>query len=126
MNKMRRNCIIPPKLDGEENEISMHLVKTVVDQAHLCPLPLHVSPIYWEFDHALRLYPVPDVMILADKFDSYRHVYSGSLAFNPGSFASSDFSFVVYTPSQLRSNQEKSTSDDWPDLQSMVQYSKIQ
>ena len=32
VNKMRRNCIIPPKLDGEDHEISMHLLKTVVDQ----------------------------------------------------------------------------------------------
>lgn len=64
-------------------------------------------------------------MILADKFDSYRHVYSGALAFNPGSFASSDFSFVVYTPAELRKNQEAET-DDWEDLESIVQSSKIQ
>lgn len=127
VNKMRRNCILPPKLEGEENEITMHLLKTVVDQAHLCPLPLHVQPIYWEFDHALRLYPVPDVMILADKFDSYRHVYSGALAFNPGSFVASDFSFVVYTPAELRANQERHADGSrWDDLESIVQYSKIQ
>ena len=50
LSKMRRNCIIPPKLSGEGDEISMHLLKTLIDQAHLSPLPLHVSPLYWEYD----------------------------------------------------------------------------
>ena len=37
-------------------------VKTMLSQAHLCPLPLHVRPIYWSFDAALRIYPVPDLV----------------------------------------------------------------
>jgi len=79
---------------------SAQLVKTLVDQAHLCPLPLHVRPVYWQHDQALRLYPLPDVLVLADRFDSYHLSYEGCTAFNPGSFMLSDFSFMVYWPSR--------------------------
>lgn len=35
------------------------LVQTVLDQSHLAPFPLQVRPILWEFDQALRLFPLP-------------------------------------------------------------------
>ena len=74
------------------------LVKTILDQGHLCPLPLTSRPIHWQFDHALRLYPMPDVVILADHTDQYNWRYEDCLVLNPGSFPT-DFSFVVYRPS---------------------------
>lgn len=49
----------------------------------------------------MHLYPIPDVLVLADKFDAYNLTYDGCLAFNPGSFHSTDFAFMVYTPSKV-------------------------
>jgi DNA polymerase epsilon subunit 2 len=62
VHKMRRHCIIQPQFDEETTEISHHLVKTLLDQSHLCPLPLHIQPVYWNFDHHLSLFPAPDVV----------------------------------------------------------------
>ena len=45
-------------------------------QAHLCPLPLQIAPIFWAFDHALALYPAPDGLVLADSIDQYRTSYN--------------------------------------------------
>jgi hypothetical protein len=45
-------------------------------QAHLCPLPLQIAPIFWAFDHALALYPAPDGLVLADSVDQYRTSYN--------------------------------------------------
>ncbi|KAG0263305.1 DNA polymerase epsilon subunit 2 [Actinomortierella ambigua] len=59
LNKLRRNCVIPPR---EDVLIQKQLVRTVIDGAHLCPLPLSVRPVYWAYDHALRLYPAPDAV----------------------------------------------------------------
>lgn len=73
-------------------------MKTLLDQAHICPLPLHVNPVYWQYDHALRLYPLPDVIVLADFYDQYHWCYEECVALNPGSFPT-EFSFVVYRPS---------------------------
>ncbi len=66
-------------------------------QAHLLPLPLQAKPIYWELDHALRLSPLPDLLVLADQMEHYHHVLGSTHAINPGSFTS-DFSFIVYRP----------------------------
>ncbi len=35
--------------------INHQVVKTLVDQAYLSPLPIHTSPVYWEFEHVCEL-----------------------------------------------------------------------
>ena len=80
----------------------MHLAKTLLSQGHLAPLPLHVMPVYWSHDHALRLYPIPDVIVVADKYDAFSVTATDSLIFNPGSFPKSNFSFKVYLPAQRK------------------------
>ena len=130
LNRMRRNCIVPPALDEafEEEEVgevgggdgggddddddetgrvagaasrasvvTEHLVKTVLDQGHLSPLPMAAVPVRWAHDCSLRLYPLPDLLLMADHYDSYHSAYKGTVALNPGSFPT-DFSFVVYRP----------------------------
>eukprot|EP01104_Vermistella_antarctica_P002254 TRINITY_DN1244_c1_g1_i1.p1 TRINITY_DN1244_c1_g1~~TRINITY_DN1244_c1_g1_i1.p1 ORF type:complete len:537 (+),score=108.27 TRINITY_DN1244_c1_g1_i1:33-1613(+) len=94
--KMNRHCIKAPNLDQEE-DISKHLVVSLLHQNHLCPLPLSVRPVYWTKDYALRLYPLPDVIILADRHQNFCHLHNDVLCFNPGSF-STDYSFATYTP----------------------------
>ena len=49
----------------------MQFAKTIICQAHLCPLPLHVEPVYWAYDNALRTYPLPDLIVCADKYDAF-------------------------------------------------------
>ena len=41
----------------------------MLDQAHLCPLPPLQRPVYWNYDYALRLYPVPGESVLC--FDTH-------------------------------------------------------
>jgi DNA polymerase epsilon subunit 2 len=62
--------------------------------------------VYWELDYALRLFPLPHLLVLADHAEQYQYkkAFSGGDAtgdcctvVNPGSF-SSDYSFVVYQP----------------------------
>uniref|UniRef100_T1IYN3 DNA polymerase epsilon subunit n=1 Tax=Strigamia maritima TaxID=126957 RepID=T1IYN3_STRMM len=79
-------------------EIPHHFVKTLISQSHLCPLPLNNAPIYWSYDHSLRLYPLPDVIVCADKYSSYCVSNMGCTFFNPGSFATNNGNFKVYMP----------------------------
>jgi len=85
---MIRNKITIPNSKRNEHlsETHQHLVKTICDQSHLCPLPTSVQPVYWQFDHALFLYPLPDVIILGDKVDQFESIYDGCHCMNPGSF----------------------------------------
>jgi DNA polymerase epsilon subunit 2 len=94
--KARRACVLPPVSEADES-LNEHLLKTVVDQGHLCPLPPAESAVYWQYDHALWLHPAPDVLVLADRQHQYQHAYEETLGFNPGAFAS-EFSWMVYRP----------------------------
>lgn len=114
---MRRNCIIPPKDMGDEYSLHEHVcfayhliltvkvVTTIACQAHLNS---HIDkPILWEFDHAMQLYPLPDVVcvgplflpkfqvILADHYEYYEQTFHNCLFLNPGAF-NIDTSFVQY------------------------------
>jgi DNA polymerase epsilon subunit 2 len=94
--KARRACVLPPDT-SDGFTLNHHLVKSVVDQAHLCPLPQAEAAVYWQLDHAMWLHPAPDVLVLCDRQQQFQHTYEETLAFNPGAFAS-DLSWIVYRP----------------------------
>lgn len=58
-------------------------MKTILSQGHLTPLPLYVSPVYWAYDYSLRVYPVPDVIVFADKYDPFSITSTDCLCINP-------------------------------------------
>lgn len=61
------------------------LVKTMLDQAHLSPFPLHTRPVFWDFDSALSLYPLPTALVLADaEAPAFCLTYEGCHVMNPG------------------------------------------
>ncbi|NWY45742.1 DPOE2 polymerase, partial [Sylvia atricapilla] len=96
VNKMCRNCV---RFPSSNMDIPNHFVKTILSQGHLCPLPLYVSPVFWAYDYSLRVYPVPDVLVTADKHDPFTVTNTDCLCINPGSFPRSGFSFKVFYPS---------------------------
>ncbi|KAL8041773.1 hypothetical protein ABFS82_09G005700 [Erythranthe guttata] len=94
--RMRRSCLMPPSSE-ETSDPFEHLVATITHQSHLCPLPLSIQPIIWNFDHCLHLYPTPHTIVLGDRSEQKAFKYTGVTCFNPGSF-SNDFTFVAYRP----------------------------
>ncbi|XP_051833879.1 DNA polymerase epsilon subunit 2 [Antechinus flavipes] len=96
VNKMCRNCV---RFPNSNMDIPHHFVKTLLSQGHLTPLPLYVCPVYWAYDHTLRVYPVPDLLVIADKYDPFTITNTDCLCINPGSFPRSGFSFKVFYPS---------------------------
>lgn len=94
VTKMCRNCIYFP----ESGDIPSHFGKTLVSQGHLTPLPNHICPIYWDYDRSMFLYPLPDLVVVGDKFDPFATEQLGCQIVNPGSFAKSEFSFKTYLP----------------------------
>lgn len=94
--RMRRSSLIPPSSE-ETLDPFEHLVATITHQSHLCPLPLTVQPIIWNYDHCLRLYPTPHTIVLGDRSEQKAFKYTGITCFNPGSF-SSDGTFAAYRP----------------------------
>ncbi|GFG31082.1 hypothetical protein Cfor_00693, partial [Coptotermes formosanus] len=79
VTKMCRNTIHFPT----SGEIPEHFAKTILCQAHLAPLPLSVCPVYWSFDRALHLYPLPDLVVTADQSNAFMTTYMGCQVMNP-------------------------------------------
>lgn len=92
--KMCRNSIHFP----ETGDIPEHLMKTLLSQCSLSPLPLGVQPLYWKHVDALNLYPLPDLVVIADHFQPYTRSHQDCQMVNPGSFPRTEFSFKVYIP----------------------------
>ncbi|KAF9433469.1 DNA-directed DNA polymerase epsilon, subunit B [Entomortierella beljakovae] len=101
MNRLLRNCIVAPSSDVV---IQKQLVRTIIDGAHLSPLPLTTRQVSWAYDHSLRIYPIPDALILADKFEAYNFKYQKCHCMNPGGFPTSDYSWMVYHPASRHSD----------------------
>uniref|UniRef100_A0A670HJR7 DNA polymerase epsilon subunit n=1 Tax=Podarcis muralis TaxID=64176 RepID=A0A670HJR7_PODMU len=80
VNKMCRNCV---RFPNSNLDISNHFVKTILSQGHLTPLPLNVSPVYWSYDYTLRTYPLPDLIVFADKYDPFTVTNTDCLCINP-------------------------------------------
>ena len=95
MSKMCRNSV---KFPSDCTNIPVHFTKTLLSQAHLCPLPLHTRPVYWAHDHTLWLYPLPDLVVLGDKSDPFSETLSDCTVANVGSFVRNGFEFKVYFP----------------------------
>ncbi|TFK55960.1 DNA polymerase epsilon subunit B [Heliocybe sulcata] len=94
MARMLRN-LVGVKPDVRNDDLKRY---TILDQSHLSPLTNNIQPIYADYDHALRLYPLPTAVVLADRYDSYQMTYERCHVFNPGSFVGGSFKFAMYTP----------------------------
>ncbi|EIE23695.1 DNA polymerase epsilon, subunit B [Coccomyxa subellipsoidea C-169] len=109
-NRMRKLCLLAPNDEGTGAEASSdaafeHLCATLLQQSHLCPVPLEAQPVYWSYDHALSLYPLPDALILADPAPCASFAFpplppdqrgAACVCLNPGSFANG--TFAAYCP----------------------------
>ncbi|TFL05869.1 epsilon DNA polymerase [Pterulicium gracile] len=104
MARMLRN-VRGVKPNVETNDLKKFLVQTILDQAHLSPLANNIQPVSSDYDHALRLYPLPTCIVLADKYDRYKLTYSGCHVFNPGSFIGNNYSFSAYKPAEMNSEE---------------------
>lgn len=73
-----------PQLDPDRLT-AQALTRTLLDQSHLSPFPLHVRPVHWDYAHALGLYPLPTALVVADKdAPAFAIKYHGCAVMNPG------------------------------------------
>ncbi|KCV70647.1 hypothetical protein H696_03002 [Fonticula alba] len=69
LGRMRRSLVVPPNL-ATVSDIRTHLAHTIIENAHLAPHPAPPA-LLWEYDHVLRLYPLPDAVFLADQLPTH-------------------------------------------------------
>nr|CAD7430037.1 unnamed protein product [Timema monikensis] len=72
-----------PPTPVKDHTCKPQFTKTILCQAHLAPLPLAVCPIYWAHDTAMQLYPLPDLVVVADQFNAFTASYMDCIVTNP-------------------------------------------
>ncbi|KAH7105408.1 epsilon DNA polymerase [Auriculariales sp. MPI-PUGE-AT-0066] len=111
MAKFLRN-LITHKPGVSDDDLKKYLFQTILDQCHLSPLPQSVQPILPEYDHTMRLYPLPTTLILADKYQRYQEHYEGCHVFNPGSFLGNQFGFSTYFPHSISTEESELDAEE--------------
>ncbi|EIW62011.1 epsilon DNA polymerase [Trametes versicolor FP-101664 SS1] len=115
MSRMLRN-LVGVKPDVKNDDLKRYLVQTVLDQSHLMPVTVSIEPTLAEYDHTLRLYPLPTAVVLADRYDRYQMTYEGCHVFNPGRFVGKTFTFSAYAPARRESEEcvlDLDSDDGW-------------
>nr|XP_050028231.1 DNA polymerase epsilon subunit 2-like [Dermacentor andersoni] len=95
--KACRNAVHRP-WDKAGLDLAQVYTRSLAANAHLSPVSLVVTPVYWEWDFALWLHPLPDAVICFDSCDAFTVEQAGCIFFNPGSFPKTDYAFKVYYP----------------------------
>lgn len=72
--------------------------RTLICQGTLAPVHPITLPIYWDYDSALSLYPLPDLVVIGDPSHGFQVTQQECTIMNVGSFPKSKFSFKVYIP----------------------------
>lgn len=83
-----RADIVPKLLQGTihkpaKKDVAECVAKAVIGQGHLSPLSLNALPVHWDYDYALRLYPLPNLVVIGDKSEPYQAKYQDCCVVNP-------------------------------------------
>lgn len=101
LRQLRRHEVLPLReADGgaaSAAHVRTEMVRFLLDQAHLVPLPLEQSNILWAFDHALRLYPLPHAVFVGGVTQPFDTLYSECRFCSVGPF-SREAEFYAYHP----------------------------
>ena len=97
MQSTRRNraaSVVPQPMDLDsttleqldpDTQTARRLTKTLLDQQHLSPFPVHTRPLHCDYGSALQLYPLPTALVIADAdAPAFALNYMGCCVMNPG------------------------------------------
>uniref|UniRef100_A0A8D8AUI9 DNA polymerase epsilon subunit n=2 Tax=Culex pipiens TaxID=7175 RepID=A0A8D8AUI9_CULPI len=107
VTKLCRNTIHFPK----SGQLEDHFARTLISQGTLAPLHPIALPVHWNFDTALSLYPLPDLIVVGDPSQGFQVTEQECTVLNTGSFPKSKFAFKVYIPSS-RTVEDSQIPDD--------------
>ncbi|XP_053670242.1 DNA polymerase epsilon subunit 2 [Anopheles nili] len=95
VTKLCRNTINFPK----QGLLEEHFARTLINQGTLAPLTPIAFPTHWNYDAALSIYPLPDLIVIGDPCQGFHITEQECTVMNVGSFPKSKFAFKVYYPS---------------------------
>ncbi|XP_050526658.1 DNA polymerase epsilon subunit 2 [Daktulosphaira vitifoliae] len=109
--KLQKNML---NVNTSTQNVANNYVKTLKSQSHLVSLPADICPVYWTRAQALSLYPMPDLVCVADgdsppfcinpDENSQR---SGCVFINSSSFSKRQYSFIVYMTAERKADESQ-------------------
>lgn len=69
-------------------------------------------PTYWDYDAALSLYPLPDLIVIGDNSTEFHKTHNECTVVNTGSFPRSKYSFKLYMPHSKTVEDSQIPDDD--------------
>jgi len=103
LRHLRRNEVLPLRepdtgvATSLEEHARFEMVRFLMDQAHLVPLPLESTNVLWSYDHVLRLYPLPDAIFIGGISQQFDKTYQECKFASVGPF-NRTAEFYVYHP----------------------------
>lgn len=94
VTKLCRNTIHFP----QSGQLEDHFARTLISQGTLAPLHPIAFPVHWNYDAAMSLYPLPDLIVVGDPCQGFQTTEQNCTVMNTGSFPKSKFAFKVYIP----------------------------
>ncbi|XP_050439381.1 DNA polymerase epsilon subunit 2 [Adelges cooleyi] len=107
-------------VDTSIENVATNYVKTLKSQSHLVSLPADVCPVYWTRAQSLSLYPMPDLVCVADSDappfcvnndDNSQRSSPGCVYINPSSFSKRQYTFIVYMTAERRADESQIPPD---------------
>ncbi|XP_055615918.1 DNA polymerase epsilon subunit 2 [Toxorhynchites rutilus septentrionalis] len=108
VTKLCRNTIHFPT----SGQLEDHFARTLISQGTLAPLHPIALPIHWNYDAALSLYPLPDLVVIGDPCQGFQTTEQECTVMNTGSFPKSKFAFKVYIPFSRTVEDSQIPDDD--------------
>jgi DNA polymerase epsilon subunit 2 len=90
--------------------VSEKVSKTILEQGHLIPCAANTTPVFWNMDHALRLYPLPAAVILGES-DAFSHAIGDCHVVSPGNMVQGKFVKYTLVPQQPQHGQHGGGGD---------------
>lgn len=88
----------------------------------MAPFTQLVMPTYWDFDEALSLYPLPDLLVIGNSSTDFQKTHGECTIVNTGSFPRSKFSFKLYMPGS-RTIEDSQIPDDEDEVEENMEAS---
>jgi len=94
-DELRRHRLVSSKEAYDITKMNGMTAKAVFSQMHLFPVNTAETAIMWDFDNALRLYPIPHAVFVGQGSESANTLVNGSHFATVGSFYP-DFTFFCF------------------------------
>ncbi|KAA6391498.1 MAG: DNA polymerase epsilon subunit 2 [Streblomastix strix] len=126
MNQKEQQAYVAQMMKERELLTSQQVLRTLVDQGTLSPLPLNLQPVFWNYGHALDLFPLPDHIVIGDNWAMTELKVEDSKYANTGSFTSTshffafDISSCEWDSSSIRDTQAVEINEEIEKSQGMM------